>query len=339
VADDLFEEVVAHGDADLVCKGTISFRRVGQIHPAPSPTFAPVERKPIFLLGIGVQKAGTTWMHRHLAQHPDTAFRHNFTKEFSLAKFSYRRQPSLLREPKRWWQMMRCEWDLREHHRKGVESTFFHPLLNQHRDKVMCRFASSGALNRRFLRWSRPTAEHPRGLIVGDITPSYPLVHEHQLDVLVKQLEKDFEVRALLMWRDPLERLESAMKHVTREEEKKGVQHLERFCRDGLMEGWAMYSDYVRTVETADALFADSFELVYEELFGPDGQTHLDAFHDWLGIRRVPGNFDVRVHGAGAESKALTPEQRATVRKFLQPQYNVMEERLGRERLASIWNL
>lgn len=278
-------------------------------------------------------------MHRHLAQHPDTAFHHNFTKEFSLAQFSYRRQPSPMREPKRWWQMMRCEWDLRAHHRKEVESTFFHPLLNQPRRKVMRRFASSGALNLMFLRWSRPTAEHPRGLIVGDITPNYVQVHEDNLEALVKRLEKDFEVRALLMWRDPLERLESAMKHVTRDEERKGVKQLERFCRYGLMEGWALHSHYVRAAETADALFVDSFELVYEELFGPEGQTHLDAFHDWLGIRRVPGNFDVRVHGAGAGSKSLTPEQRASARKFLQIQYDVMEERLGRERLASIWNL
>lgn len=305
-----------------------------------------MERKPIFLLGIGVQKAGTTWMHQHLAKHPDTAFRRNFTKEFSLVQFPYRRQPSIFREPKRWWKMMRCNSDLRRHKYKykKMGSDFSRPILNQPRHEVMKRFASSGAMHRLFLQWSKPSPEHPQGLVVGDITPNYVQSWDGGLQALVKQLEKDFEVRAFLMWRDPLERLESAMKHVTRKEQRKdvkqlGVKQLGGFCRYGLMEGWALHSHYVRAVETADALFADAFELLYEELFGPDGQTHLDAFHDWLGIRRVPGNFDVRVHGAGAGSKALTPEQRASARKFLQIQYDVMEERLGRERLASIWNL
>ena len=298
-----------------------------------------MERKPIFLLGIGVQKAGTTWMHRHLAKHPDTAFRRNFTKEFSLVQFPYRRQPSIFREPKRWWKMMRCDSDLRRHELLKMGSDFSRPILNQPRHEVMKRFASSGAMHRLFLQWSKPSPDHPQGLVVGDITPNYVQVNEEGLKALVKQLEKDFEVRALLMWRDPLERLESGMKHATREEKKKGVRNLERFCRYGLMEGWALPSHYVRAVETADALFADAFELLYEELFGPDGQTHLDAFHDWLGIRRMPGDFDVRVNVPGAGSKALTPEQRASARKFLQIQYDVMEERLGRERLASIWNL
>lgn len=298
-----------------------------------------MERKPIFLLGIGVQKAGTTWMHRHLVKHPDTAFRRNFTKEFSLVQFPYRRQPSIFREPKRWWKMMRCNSDLRRHKYKKMGSDFSRPILNQPRHEVMKRFASSGAMHRLFLQWSKPSPDHPRGLVVGDITPNYVLSQNGGLQDLVKRLEKDFEVRTLLMWRDPLERLESGMKHVTRDEVKKGVRNLEQFCRYGLMEGWALYSHYVRAAEFVDSDFSDSFELVYEELFGPDGQTHLDAFHDWLGIRRMPGNFDVRVHGAGAGSTALTPEQRASARKFLQIQYDVMEERLGRERLASIWNL
>lgn len=298
-----------------------------------------MERKPIFLLGIGVQKAGTTWMHQHLAQHPDTAFHHNFTKEFNLAQFHFRRQPRLFSEPLRWWKMQRCLGDLRLHRAIRMRATFFRPLLNRPRREVMERFMTSGAIHRMILRWSRPTREHPRGLVVGDISPIYAQFYLDDLPRVLQALEQEFEVRAMLMWRDPLDRLDSAMKHVTREKQPKGIRILNQFCQDGKMDSWSSHSNYVHAAEVLDRFFANSFELVYEELFGPNGQTHIDAFHDWLGIRRVPGNFDLRVHGAGSGSKALTPEQRTAARAFLQPHYDVVVERLGRERLASIWNI
>lgn len=239
----------------------------------------------------------------------------------------------------RWLKMQGCLGDLKRQQALGVETTFFHPVLKRPRKEVLLRFMTSGAIHGLFLRWSRPTADHPDGLLVGDISPSYCQFYVNNLPKLLQDLEKDFEVRAFVIWRDPLDRLDSAMKHVTRDNQQKGIRMLEAFCRTGHMDSWSFHGRYAHAAEVLDEHFGDAFELVYEELFGPNGQTHLDAFHDWLGIRRMPGDFSARIHGAGPGSVSLTPEQRASARKFLQPQYDVMEARLGKERLASIWNI
>lgn len=278
-------------------------------------------------------------MHRHLARHPDTAFRHNFTKEFSLIQHGFQRQPNLISEPRRWWAMMRGLAALFVHNRRGLASSFYYPILNRPRAEVMRQLSGSGAIHWLFKYWSRPTRTNPNGLLVGDITPFYMNLPAEALKGLIAELEKDFEVKTLVMWRDPLARLNSAMKHVTRDGDASAEKDLRQFCADGTLRGWAFCGHYKMAVRTIKSHLPDTYEMIYEELFGPDGQTHLDHFHAWLGIRPWAGNFEVRVNLPDERSTALTPEELASARKFLQPEYNVMERRLGRARLASIWNL
>lgn len=278
-------------------------------------------------------------MHRHLASHPDTAFRHNFTKEFSLIEHQFKRRPNPFLEPKRWLQMVRGLGSLFVHNRRGLEPSFNHPVLNRPRAEVMSSLCRSGAVHWLYKYWSRPTREHPNGLLVGDITPFYMNEQRRNLKALIADLEVDFDVKMLVIWRDPLSRLNSAMKHVTREADETGVRNLRHFCAHGEFQGWAFCGHYQMAVRSIVSDFPNTYELIYEELFGPEGQTHLDAFHHWLGIQPMAGKFDLRVNRPDDRSLALTPEEQASARKFLQPQYNVMERRLGRERLASIWNL
>ena len=298
-----------------------------------------MQQKPIFLLGLGFQKAGTTWLNAHLSQHPDTAFRHNLTKELNLGMSGFQRKPNLIWEPRRFWNSVKCELQLRQHLREGVPGSFDKPLLGQPRRKVLWRFASTGAMHRMFLRWSRPTPEHPRGLVVGDITPYAIYQPEPQLERLVTLLREDFDVRPFVIWRDPLTRLDSAMKHTRRRPENQATKDLEHFCKYGFIAGWAGNGHYALAVERLNDMFPDAHELIYEELFGPDGQAQLDAFHRFAGLSERPGDFGMRIHDAGKSEIGLNPEQRLAARGFLQVQYDVMVERFGADRLAPIWNI
>ena len=296
--------------------------------------------KPTFLLGLGMQKAGTTWMFKHLCRHPDAAFEINLAKEMGLTRFGIRRKASPLTSPLRWMRSMNDLWALRKQRNSGFEETFLEPFAGFSRREALHRFSVSGAIHHQFLRHSRKTLAHPRGRIVGDIDPFYAIESKDVLSALLKFLQADFEVKTFVIWRDPLNRLDSAMKHVKRNNPV-AVAQIERFCADGLLPSprhWPKHSNYKETLETVNELFPDIHELIYEELFGPEGQIHLDRFHQFAGMQDFPGDFGHRVHTAHSDEIGLTKELKTAARGHLQCQYDVMENRLGRDRLASIWN-
>ena len=145
-------------------------------------------------------------------------------------------------------------------------------------------------------------------------------------------------MRTFVIWRDPVNRLESALRHTQRDGLEDAEASLLHFAATGERKSWAWNSDYEGAAFRLDAVFPDAMQMVYEELFGPSGQTHLDFLHDHLGIASILGIFGQAFNAAEPDQPALSPELRASARAHLDRQYEVMAERLGRARLASIWN-
>lgn len=121
-------------------------------------------------------------------------------------------------------------------------------------------------------------------------------------------------VRTFVIWRDPVNRLESALRHTQRDGLEDAEASLLHFAATGEHKIWAWNSDYEGAACRLDAVFPEAMQMVYEELFG-------QAFN-----------------AAEPDQPALSPELRASARAHLDRQYEVMAERLGRARLASIWN-
>jgi hypothetical protein len=287
--------------------------------------------RPVFALGLGVQKCGTTWLFHHLRSHPDTAFELNYAKELNLASNGYRRKEPVWRTPLKWWRRRNLLRIYKRRFDQGLEMNYSQPLLGVDRHALNRDFARTGAHHALFLKLAQ------RG-VVGDISPEYALRGQSKLMVLRDQLEMDFEVRTFVIWRDPLDRLESALNHTQRLGQVDAAGTLLDFAASGQMKSWAWECNYEVMVASLDAVFPDRLELVYEELFGPSGQIQLDRLHAHLGIRSVPGDFAKRVNIASSELPGLGPELRASARAHLDRQYEVIAERLGRARLASIWN-
>ena len=92
-----------------------------------------------------------------------------------------------------------------------------------------------------------------------------------------------------------------------------------------------MRSDYKAALMRITAAVPEARRLFvfFEELFGADAQRRICAF---LGIGFVPGPEAV-VHGG--QPLAMTPDQRADARDWLEDQYDYVERVMGR--LPGAW--
>jgi len=147
----------------------------------------------VFLLGVGAQKAGTSWLHKQLHRRPDADF--GCLKEYhvhdartipALARF--RRVDIRLKDPHTWLQprsWMR-QWFI---HNPNRYTDYFAWLLKRSR------------LKSRQIR------------LTGDITPSYALLSAETLGEIKANFEqRSIPVKPVFLMRDPLERLISSQR-------------------------------------------------------------------------------------------------------------------------------
>ena len=198
----------------------------------------------VFLLGIGAQKAGTTWLHAQLNHRRDADF--GFLKEYHVhdaltlpeAGFSNRRRRSLLKP--RTWRRQR--------------------FLDRP-ERYYAYFADR--LKRRGI------------LLTGDITPSYCGLSADTLDSIRRGFKAySIPVRPVFLMRDPIERIISSARMQRRKQglfDSAGeVAALRELCRQR-PERIDLRGDYGHTLKALDAAFGLShcFVDLYEQLFTP----------------------------------------------------------------------
>jgi Sulfotransferase family len=203
----------------------------------------PARRLPTFLC-IGAQKAGTTWLYRNLAAHPDIwmppvkelhAFDERFGSRHSLRQRLFGDEP----RDERWRRQIRRRWADRRDGRdtKGVLwdlRYFFVPPS---------------------IEWYRALFEPARGRIAGEITPEYSAL---DLDAvrLVSRVNPD--LRVVLLVRNPVERAWShaQMRYRNdsrfRDERRATQAFIDHFESD---RSYA-HSDYLKTIDTWTAVFS-----------------------------------------------------------------------------------
>lgn len=198
----------------------------------------------MFLLGVGAQKAGTTWVHAQLNRRRDADF--GFLKEYHVhdaltlpaAGFSNRRRRSLLKP--RTWRRQR--------------------FLDRP-ERYYAYFAAR--LKRRGIR------------LTGDITPSYCGL---SADTLIS-IRHGFQAHAInvlpvFLMRDPIERIISSARMQRRKQglsDSAGeVAALRQLCRER-PERIGLRSDYSHTLTALDTAFGldRCFIDLYEQLFTP----------------------------------------------------------------------
>lgn len=288
---------------------------------------------PVFLLGVGAQKAATTWLYRYLRDHPDCAM--GPVKEQSVFQSYYQSERFRLSE------VVKME-RLRDHLAASVRA--FHKgepagdpaeLLS-----LLDNLAMNHDIDRYWAGFQKLRADHPQARVVGDITPEYSgLTSANFQDIRRRMLAEGYVPRVIFLMRDPVERCFSMLRMADRNAAEAGntvgrPAH-ERFEAGAKSDWCQMYTRYDRTMAALEAAFApeEIFYGFYETFLTLEELGRACAF---LGIDRAHPNFDRRVNWSPREGD-LDPGALQAVRAFYDDTYAACQQRFGADFIAGIW--
>ncbi|WP_319772325.1 sulfotransferase domain-containing protein [Breoghania sp.] len=253
--------------------------------------------KPIFILGLGAQKSGTSWLHATLNKNKNVNM--GIMKEYHVWDYIYLETFRELKadiERDAPTEVVRGRMQAEE----GVYIKYFQELINSD------------------VR------------VTGDITPSYALLDEGALREIAQRIEDGgFEPKVIYLMRDPVERMWSAARMEGRTRREMGYQLDESVVEEivyGYLEDEAQMarSDYKTAVRTIDRVLSSDqvhFE-IYENLFKNSSIERLCAF---LGFPLENVNFDQRVNASPvfARSEKTTRD----IMRKMKPQYEFCSDR------------
>lgn len=270
----------------------------------------------ILLVGVGAQKAGTSWLYEYLGRHPEVAM--SPIKE--LHYFDQRFRPDL------------CGQWTKEFDRQasaaiaalagGKSGSISH--LQFLIDRVRMNVDPSA-----YLEFFDRLATHGRP-VMGEVTPSYSLLPESGFAELRSMVGRaGAEPRVVFVLRDPAERFwsqcrfESSINRPAEsiyEQALGDPQFLER-------------TRYDVTITRLRSVFREEELLVlfYEDLFV---KSAIDRLCRFLGISYAPADSSQRIN-ASAE-KSLDANRRRRLRELFAPVYDFVEREFGAE-LPAAW--
>lgn len=210
--------------------------------------------KKTFILGVGAQKCGTTWLYRYLKSpsHVNLGVRkeyHIWDSKYSCLEFS----------SKRFWQI-KNSGDLQQYmmiNIPGYYEYYFDSLIK-------------GRIN-----------------ITGDITPSYAsLTAAHYSNIKQRLEAKDFQVKVVFLMRDPVQRCWSAARMNYRDRASSdnyimsNTELNELFQKEIYNNSYIARTRYEETIQNLEQVF-DQSELylsIYETMHELDNLTKLSTF-------------------------------------------------------------
>jgi hypothetical protein len=287
--------------------------------------------EPVLLFGIGAAKAGTSWLYRTLAAHPDCALRSIKELHFFDTVDDRRARDFYLGDLDR--KAAAVERRLAAPEGQGQAGLILH--LDDLRACAAVLRSRDEAAYLSYLTAGCGTAR-----VVGDITPAYALLPAHRLAHMAR-LARD--VRLVYLMRDPVDRLWSHVRMIARRrsaDDDRAAAALAEVILDRVLSGGedhiTLRGDYRGVIEKlAEAVAPErSFICTCEDLF--EG-TALAALWDFLGIAPLPGDALPPAH-RGFPAR-MRPDQKARAADFLRPQYDFVADRMGRLPPAWIANM
>jgi hypothetical protein len=269
------------------------------------------------LFGIGAAKAGTTWLYRYLAAHPEVRLpavkELHYFDTCETGKFD--RQVSRMTHERRRRKERLPTGDARLDKRLQREVWAYTGWLN------VIREGQNDAGYLAFLNHNAGAAK-----VVGDITPAYATLTEASFARMAGLAPV---TRFVFLMRDPLDRLWSNIRMAAA---RKGgdLAMTAGTLLDTVLGGddrtMAARCDYAGTLARLNAAVdpARVFTAFYETLFQPDTLARLCGF---LGIAERPANAEARV--LAGEDLQMTEAQRARAMAWLAPQYAAVADRMG----------
>ncbi|HGY5558935.1 MAG TPA: sulfotransferase family protein [Prochlorococcus sp.] len=268
----------------------------------------PTAKDGVFLLGVGAQKAGTSWLHLQLHSRPDANF--GFCKEYHI--HDALTVPKLIR-----YRQQHGSW-LKP---RTMRRQRFFSKPNRYYD-YFC-----GLLRRRHIR------------LTGDITPSYSCLSANTLTTIKSEFsQRGIPVRPVFLMRDPVERIISSQRMKLR---KRGQRNQEeeiqalRSLVNKLPKRFSIRSNYAHTLNALQEAFGheNCFIGFYETLFTKESYSKLCNFVD---ISYKEPNWQQKVN-VSATSNLIPDDILQELGAWQAPMFQAVKCHFPDLKLESIW--
>lgn len=244
-----------------------------------------MKNKKIFLLGVGAQKGGTTWLHSQLSKQPniDMGFMkeyHVFDSIFSDECIGFKKQ--VINEV------------IKKNDNGNLGSNKVgNPYITK-------RLSFIDNTENYFDYFDYLYLKNDQVQMVGDITPSYSMLNECAFSYIKSNLEKrGFHVKVVFLMRDPMERVWSMLRMHRRNQERRGETLLTTEA-DALKSVYSseqarLRTDYPRTMSELEKVFSksDIFYGFYESLFT---KSSYESLKDFLSIDIGEPDFEFKTN-------------------------------------------
>ncbi len=272
----------------------------------------------VFLLGLGAQKAGTSWLADYLAGRDDTDM--GFRKEYHVFDFAELAPLAEKREG--------LETRIGKVIARGIDAWQGDPNIT--RLAFMADY-------RMYFAYFADLLRAEGVALTADITPAYSGLSPDTYRMIRDEFAaRGIRVAPVFLMRDPVDRAYSALRMARRNQGRQTTLEQDmRVLRQTITSDRVdLRANYRRTIENIDAVWgSDSFIHFYEELFDEATIRALCAF---LGLPFVSADFDKRVN-ASESADTLPAEVRRELAESYRDSFDFLADRFGADRLARIW--
>lgn len=272
-----------------------------------------------FLIGLGAQKTGTTWLHRYLNSSPSADF--GRMKEYHVfdalhvpgsERYRYERvQP---------WEYVR------------------HVFSRGSRPLIMSRMQNDTGF---YFDYFGRLLERNGTDLTGDITPAYSGLSSSVLKEIREGFaQRNIRTRAVFIMRDPFERYWSAIRMFRRKYEKRAGARAEadwKVFEKSFQDNEAQVrSRYDRTLEAIYGAFEpEEYRLfLFEEFFRDETVMQLSEL---LGMNLPAADFTVRVNTSRKAGHEIPDELRKRFVDYYRSAYLAAFDAFGEEKIRSLW--
>ncbi|HHX90944.1 MAG TPA: sulfotransferase [Paracoccus sp.] len=286
-----------------------------------------------FLLGVGAQKSGTSWLYYYLSRHPQCAM--GRVKEYAVFDTIYMREQFGQRSALRLNELAKMAKSRANKIKKKEPEGSNEDLLS-----LIDNIALELDPDRYVDHFERLLLRKPKAHLVGDITPEYSaLSADHYSEIRNMLIDAGFDVRVVFLMRDPVERCYSMLRMGDRNKSAQGKAlkdpaHV-RFSEEAVMDWCEIRTRYDKTIPALEAAFRpdELFYAFYEEFISAASIKELTTF---LGIRFIDPDTDHMANRSPRDAE-LSAEAIAKVRSYYEPVYTFCKDRFGSARIEGIW--
>lgn len=275
-----------------------------------------------FVLGVGAQKAGTTWLYSYLRRSPK--FVHGYRKEYHV--FDSRDLPTE-------------EW-MRDRILQMAQDELDKAKRGEPADPEQLHRASMYADPKYYYDYfAGLLASRPRFRAAGDVTPDYALLPEERYrDIKDQFAKRRVRTVAAFLMRDPVERIYSQVRMQQGRRPARFPKPAEEMVADLFADHkYDARSRYEHTIRNVDAVFAEDevYYGFYETLFQ---EKEVRRACDMVGIPFHDPDFGERRNASQAKSgEGLAESVVRDVAKHLGETYRTVAARFPDQDLTEIW--